>query len=140
MMCLKPFPRLLQLPSTIFFVSIGESLAEAFVSDEAFVFELGVPTNISYKIPKVESLYVLRELSANKAIGIDGITSRSLKTGAPVICDSLAFIINLSISTEIFINDWKMAKVFDLYKSDSASGLNNYQRISILSVPSKILE
>ncbi len=44
-------------------------------------------------------------MSANKATGIDVITSRSLKAGAPVICDSLAFIMNLSISTGIFIND-----------------------------------
>ncbi len=50
---------------------------EHFVGGEAFVFERRVPTNTSYKIPKVESSYVLRELkamSANKATGIDGIT------------------------------------------------------------------
>ncbi len=34
-----------------FYVSIGESLAEAFVGGEAFVFERREPTNISYKIP-----------------------------------------------------------------------------------------
>ncbi len=70
-------------------------IAEAFVGGEAFDFECRVPTNIIYKIPKVESSYVLRELkamSANKATGIDGITSCSLNAGAPVICDSLAFI------------------------------------------------
>ncbi len=56
-----------------------ESLAKAFVGGAAFAFERRVPTNISYKIPKVESSYVLKELkamSANKATGIDGITSR----------------------------------------------------------------
>ncbi len=41
------------------FVNIGESLVEAFVGGEAFVFECRVPTNISYKIPQVESSYVL---------------------------------------------------------------------------------
>ncbi len=126
-----------------FFVSNGESLAEAFVGGEAFVFERRVPTNISYKIPKVESSYVLRELkamSANKATGIDGITSHCLKAGAPVICDSLAFIINLSISTRLFINDWKVAKVITLNKSSNASEVSNYRLISIFSVPSKIPE
>ncbi len=110
---------------------------------EAFVFECRVPINISYKIPKVESSYVLRELkamSANKATGIDGITSRSLKACAPVICDSVAFIMNLSISTGIFINDWKVAKVIPLYKSGNAFVVSNYRPISILSVPSNILE
>ncbi len=79
-------------------------------------------------------------MSANKATGIDGITSRSLKADAPVICDSRAFIMNLSIYTGIFINDWKVAKVIPLYKSGNASKVSNYQPISILSVPSKILE
>ncbi len=40
-----------------------------------------------------------------KANGIDGITSHSLKAGAKVNCDSLAFIMNLPISTGSFIND-----------------------------------
>ncbi len=109
------------------------------MSGEAFVFECRVPKNISYKIPKVESSYVLKELnamSANKATGIDGITSRSLKAGAPVLCNSLAFIKNLSIYTGIFINDWKVAKVIPLYKSGNASEIRNYWPISILSVPS----
>ncbi len=113
MMCLKPISRLLQLPSTNFLVSISESRAEAFVCGKTFVFECRVPTNISYNIPKVESSYVLKELkamSANKATGLDGITSCSSKAGAPVIYDSLAFIMNLSIYTGIFINDWKVAK------------------------------
>ncbi len=79
-------------------------------------------------------------MSANKATGIDGITSRSLKACAPVICDSVAFIMNLSISTGIFINDWKVAKVIPLYKSGNAFVVSNYRPISILSVLSKILE
>ncbi len=126
-----------------FFVSIGESLMEAFVGGQAFVFKRRVPKNICYKIPKVESWYVLKVLkamSANKATGIDGITPRSLKAGAPVICNSLVFIMNLSIYTGIFINDWKVAKVIPLYKSSNSSEVSNYQPISILSVPSKILE
>ncbi len=72
------------------------------MSGEAFVFEHRVPKYISYKIPKVKSSYVLKELKVmceNKATGINRITSRSLKADAPVICDSLAFIRNLSIST-----------------------------------------
>ncbi len=69
-------------------------------------------------------------MSASKATGIDGITSRSLKTGAPVICDSLAFIMNLSIYTGIFMNNWRVAKIIPLYKSGNASEvliINPYQ-------------
>ncbi len=52
------------------FLSIGESLVEAFVGAEEFVFKRRAPKNISYKIPKVESPLLLKELkamSANKA-------------------------------------------------------------------------
>ncbi len=63
-----------------------------------------------------------------------------LNDGAPVICVSPAFIINLSSSTESFINDWKVAKVIPLYKFGNASEINNCQSISILSVLSKIHE
>ncbi len=79
-------------------------------------------------------------MSAHKVTGIDGITSTSLKTGAPVICVFLAFIMNLSISTGIFIKDVKVVKVIPLYKSGNASEVSNYRPISILSVPSKTLE
>ncbi len=79
-------------------------------------------------------------MGANKANGIDGITSCSLKAGATVICDSPVFIMNLSIYTVIFINEWNVAKVIPLYKSGNASEESNYRTTSILSVPSKILE
>ncbi len=38
-------------------------------------------------------------MSTNKATGINGITSHSLKASTPVMCDYLAFIMNVSIST-----------------------------------------
>ncbi len=64
---------------------------------------------------------------------------RSLNAGA-VICDSLSFIMNWSIPTWSFINDWKVAKIMPMYKSGNTSEVSNYWSTSILSVPSKILE
>ncbi len=66
-------------------------------------------------------------MSANKATGIDGITSHSLKDGVPIICDSLALIMNLTICTGSFINDWKVANVIPLYKCGNASEVSNDQ-------------
>ncbi len=40
----------------------------------------------------------------------------------------------------MYINDWKVAKVIPLYKAADAFEVCNYRPISILSVPSKILE
>ncbi len=50
-------------------------------------------------------------MSEHKATGLDGIISKSLKAGAPAICDPLAKVMNASISTSIYINDWNVAKV-----------------------------
>jgi hypothetical protein len=47
---------------------------------------------------------------------------------------------NTSISTGRYINDWKVAKVIPLITSADAFDVCNYRPISIISVPSKILE
>ncbi len=44
-------------------------------------------------------------MNENKAPGLDGITSKSLEAGALTICDSLAKVMNTSISTGKYIND-----------------------------------
>ncbi len=49
-------------------------------------------------------------------------------------------IINISISTSKLIDDRKVEKVVPLYKSIDSSDVMNYRPISILSVPSKIVE
>ncbi len=68
-------------------------------------------------------------MNENKATGLDGITSKSLKAGAPAICESLAKMMNASISTGKYINDWKVAKVIPLYKSADAFEVCNYRPI-----------
>ena len=126
-----------------FFVKIGESLAEAFSNDGAeFTFDDRY-TNGKYTIPTIDPAFVLKELQhmkPTKATGLDGITARSLRAGAPVIYQSLTTVMNISIQSGIFINDWKCAKVIPLFKSGDQSDVSNYRPISILSVPSKILE
>ncbi len=85
---------------------------------------------LSIRFIKLNHHILLRAISANKATGIDGIISHSLKAGAPDICDSLAFIMNLFIFTASFINDWKVAKVIHLNKSGNASEVSNYWHLS----------
>jgi hypothetical protein len=47
---------------------------------------------------------------------------------------------NLSIQKSIFSTNWKIAKVFPLFKSGSTSDPNNYRPISLLPVFGKIIE
>ena len=79
-------------------------------------------------------------LSNGKSPGLDDIDVKLLKTAAPIICNSLAYICNLSLATSVFLSEWKNAKVIPIFKSGSKSNVGNYRPISVLSVVSKIIE
>ena len=76
----------------------------------------------------------------NKSTGLDNIPSKFLRDGASILKDPIAFIINLSISTNSVPDDLKCARVSPLFKKGSRSLVGNYRPISILNVVSKILE
>ena len=57
-----------------------------------------------------------------------------------MIATPLTHLINLSLTTNVFPADWKIAKIIPIYKSGSRSNLDNYRPISILPVLSKIIE
>ena len=77
---------------------------------------------------------------AKKATGLDDISCKILKLARPVILDRLTFIMNLSLSTGVFPNEWKIAKVVLLHKGGDLKSTNNYRPISILSCASKIIK
>ena len=82
----------------------------------------------------------LKGLKTKKAIGLDNIPNRLLKLAADSSAPSLTFIFNLSISSGIFPDEWKIAKVLPIYKSGPRNVLENYRPISILPVVAKVLE
>jgi hypothetical protein len=55
-----------------------------------------------------------------------------LKIAANIIAPSLTYIFNLSLSTGIFIDDWKNTRVNPIYKEGSRRNIGNYRPISIL--------
>jgi hypothetical protein len=71
---------------------------------------------------------------------VDKISPTFLKLSAPIIAPSLTHVFNLSISTGIFPDLWKLAKVYPLHKKGPKENVNNYRPISILCSLSKILE
>ena len=55
-------------------------------------------------------LLTLRHLQTSKSTGLDIISAKMLKIAAHIIAPSQTDIFNLSLSTGIFINDWKNAR------------------------------
>ena len=57
-----------------------------------------------------------------------------------MFANPLCKLLNLSISTNSFPNHWKTAQVTPLHKGGVRNDINNYRPISVLPIPSKILE
>ena len=68
--------------------------------------------------------------------------NKILKIPAPVILISLSLadLFNLSITTNTFPDDWKVAKVFPLFKSGERNDPNNFRPISVLPTIARVFE
>ena len=82
----------------------------------------------------------LSRLKSNKAVGLDGVDGYFLKIAASAISNSLTTVFNLSISSGVFPDAWKVAKVTPLFKEGSLLDRSNFRPISVLAIVSKILE
>jgi len=92
------------------------------------------PTNAS------EITDITSKLKACKSAGYDDIHPSVVKSVISTIANPLAHIFNLSLSSGIFPNNFKIAKVTPVFKNGDKKLLNNYRPISVLPVFSKILE
>lgn len=83
---------------------------------------------------------IIKSININKATGPDGISPVMLREAGLTIVKPLTKLINLSLSTAVFPDSWKLAHVLPLYKKNDKSEVNNYRPISLLSCVSKIAE
>ena len=84
--------------------------------------------------------HVISKLSTSKSCGLEKISSKLLKLANPYISETIRDIINQSLDTGIFPDDWKKAKVSPVYKADARNAPDNYRPISILPAISKVIE
>ncbi|EDO26553.1 predicted protein, partial [Nematostella vectensis] len=74
----------------------------------------------------------LSSLDIGKAAGLDELNGFFLKSVAPEIFRSLTKIFNLSVSSCVFSDPWKRAKVSPLLKDGSLFDHTNFRPISVL--------
>ena len=94
----------------------------------------GVSEN-SFKLKCVTVEYVhklLLSLNKSKITGMDSIQAKFLKDGSNVFKFPLALIVNLSISTKVVPDEFKLAKVKPSFKKNSKVDVSNYRPVSIL--------
>ena len=82
----------------------------------------------------------LAALKPNCATGLDQLPSAALIADRTVISYPLCSIINSSIARSVFPTPWKCAIIMPVHKGGDGASPTNYRPISLLPVPSKVLE
>ncbi|KAL1447213.1 hypothetical protein WDU94_000539 [Cyamophila willieti] len=100
------------------------------------------PTHPAFRFQEVSCEDVRRAFFSIKsnAYGIDGLSIRFLKLIFDSIVDPLTHIINSSLSSGVFPQQWKIGRIVPLPKISKPQGLNDFRPVSLLPVFSKVLE
>ena len=82
----------------------------------------------------------VKNLKANKGFKPDNVSPKFLKDSSCVIAPTLTNIFNQSLKTGKFPDEWALARVSPIFKTDLKTELGNYRPISVLSTVSKVFE
>ena len=85
-------------------------------------------------------LQLLKDMSVDKAAGLDNLSGKFLKDGANILAKPISELCNLSIKYSVFPEDCQIAELKPLYKKGSTTLPKNYRPISLLALTSKIIE
>ena len=99
-----------------------------------------VPSLSEVYFSEVGVLRQIKHLKSNKATGPDGISPKLLKLASYAVSPHLMSLCQWSIHHETVYEGWKLARVSPIFKKDDSTDPGNYRPVSILSVPSKLLE
>ena len=128
-----------------FFSNIGPALANAISSppNKSFRDYLTPSITSSFNFNMVteeDTFKVINNLKSKTSTGHDGLSSILLKFIAPQILEVLTMILNQSLSTGIFPDSLKIAKITPIFKKENPHLTDNYRPISLLPSISKVFE
>ena len=82
----------------------------------------------------------LDSLKSGESAGPDNISWKLLKLACPTIVSPLHGLYTRSLKECRVFNRWKLARLSPIFKEDDELEKGNYRPVSLLSIPSKILE
>ena len=128
-----------------YFVNIGSSLTKDLESNTLnndFVQYLNRNSTRAFfkPITPAEIITIVCNFKCNSAAGCDEIKMSIINKTIHIICYPLCNIFNSVLSTGVFPDKLKIARVVPIFKKGSKSELSNYRPISVLPAFSKILE
>lgn len=83
---------------------------------------------------------IIDKLDPNTSTGIDGISAKSIKCIKKLVLIKLTRCLNNCLEESRFPECMKLAKVVPIFKSGNKSTPGDYRPVSVLPMPSKILE
>ena len=91
-------------------------------------------------IDNITTFRIIKNIKSSTSKGHDGISSELLKLITSDVSKCITTIINQSLTSGIFPNSLKIAKVTPIFKKGNNKLITNYRPISVLPVISKIFE
>lgn len=124
--------------------SFNENFTSVFTVDNG-----STPTFEKYELlPSLDDIIItesgilnlLLHLDEKKSPGPDDIPNAFLKRYAEWCAKFLVIIFNLSVSTGVLPEDWKVSKIKPLFKQGDKQSVTNYRPIALTSTCCKLLE
>jgi hypothetical protein len=130
-----------------YFVNVGKHLAEK-LAESTFV-DLIIydkPDKFSFvstflkHIDELEVKLIIKKYIDKTAADLDRVSVKILKFISDLIAKPLVHIFNLSIQSDIFPDNFKLAIIKPLFKGGDQKSMTNYRPISMLTNFAKIFE
>lgn len=128
-----------------FFTNIGKNLADSIQPPSGIDYKsfLKHKTKLSFSFKTItenDVLEIIDSLQAKSSHGYDFLSTKLLKRIKELIVPPLTIIINQSLTSGIFPDNLKIAKITPIYKKGDNTTIDNYRPISLLPAISKVFE